>query len=116
MDSLTQDNDLEFIKLHWKRLANVAWRGHQQKGRGAVFIYTGDVESLDVPIGQLRILYISKKLVPDIGPKLKRMINEYNPREQIVFQIGEKQEKRLYRLRMKPFPPDADVRDDEHAY
>ena len=107
MSSETRDADLEFIKDNWGRLSATAWKGFQQKGKGAVFIHTAGGTQLDSPQTKLTIVYAGEQGSADWGPVVKRMLEEYDPAKQVVFYIGQKHDKRVYRLGMKPYPPAA---------
>ena len=94
------DGDLDSIFSNWQYLAAVAWRGYQTLGCGTVVVNVSD------EIGD--VSYASGPLPENYT----RLIERYDPFEQLVIVVRHSTGEHLYLLSGEPSPPEcAETRD-----
>jgi hypothetical protein len=83
----------EFIKVNWESLAWHAWRGYQERGRGALIL---DERELHTHDGSFRQVGIHLAYMGERSPEFPkapdqdyvfRTIQEYDPRQEVLVMI-----------------------------
>ena len=86
----SRESHAEFIRINWPTAAAFAWQQYRNQGRGCIVI---DVtKAQDPPPGESHLFgetpgaYVPYKVVRVTGDDdVKRMVKEYNPRQEVVF-------------------------------
>lgn len=82
----TRDDQIQFIRLNGPRIAACAWNGFEKKGRGVVCVLSDLENELQrtVPFDFMPATDAEKILKPWEGSREKRMIEDYDPKIEVV--------------------------------
>ena len=111
----SRESHVEFIRINWPVAAAFAWQQYRKQGRGCMVVDVAKAE--DPPPGASHLFgetsgaYVPYRVVRVTGDAdVKRMVKEYNPRQEVVFVFLRKDGGvSSYRLQMRnqPSPPEA---------
>ena len=111
----SRESHVEFIRINWPMAAAFAWQQYRKQGRGCLVVDVAKAQ--DPPPGESHLFgetpgaYVPYKVARITGDDdVKRMIKEYNPRQEVVFVFlrkdGGVSSYRLH-IRYQPSPPEA---------
>ncbi len=111
----SRESHLEFIRINWPVAAAFAWQQYRTQGRGCIVFDVAKAK--EPPPGESHLFgetfgaYIPYKVVRTAeDADVKRMVEEYNPRREVVFVFlrtdGGVSSYRLH-IQNQPSPPKA---------